>query len=114
MKTKLCSLFTLLALFVGIHNATADVSWSYWQPLGQQVSVSFSEVPGSSTWTWKFRNDGATAITYMDFYYTDNTGKHTDVLPGRLNPGQTFGGWAAFTASSAPIILIKTIQRGSS
>jgi hypothetical protein len=89
-------------------------NWSAWQPCGDSVSVSFAQVAGTSTWTWKFRNDGPQAITFMDFYYTDNTGQNTDVLPGSLNPGGVIGGWAAFTANSVPTILIKSIQRANS
>jgi hypothetical protein len=63
--------------------------------------------------TWEFRNDGATTITYMDYYYTDSTGQHTDVFPGTLKPGQVFGGWAAFTGVGSTSITIKTIQRST-
>ena len=52
--------------------------------------------------TLEFRNDGAVTITYMDFYYTDKTGRHEDWLPFPLKPGATFGGWAAFTCT--PIV----------
>lgn len=89
-------------------------NWSPWQPCGNSVPVSFVQVAGLTTWTWKFRNDGAQTITYMDFYYTDNTGKYTDVLPGSLKPGAVIGGWTAFTANSAPTIQIKSIQWANS
>jgi hypothetical protein len=93
--------------------AAAQTVWTDWQSLGDSVSVSFTQVPGSGgIWTWKFRNDGSQAIGYMDFYYTDNTGKNSDILPnaGPFKPGDIIGGWAAFTANSAPTIQIKSIQ----
>lgn len=111
MKTKLNYLFAVLALLAGIHQAAAKVSWSTWQSLGNSVSVRFSQVPGTTTMTWEFRNDGTTTITYMDYYYTDTTGLHTDVFPGTLKPGQAFGGWAAFTGNGSTTITIKTVQR---
>ncbi|MGA2248782.1 MAG: hypothetical protein ABSH48_27825 [Verrucomicrobiota bacterium] len=111
MKTTLNYLFALLALFAGVRQAAADVSWGNWQSLGNSVSVRFTQVTGTTTMTWEFRNDGATTITYMDYYYTDTTGQHTDVFPGTLKPGQVFGGWAAFTGNGSTSISIKTIQR---
>lgn len=86
--------------------------WSPWYGIGNDVSVSVCQV-SSDTWTWKFRNDGSTTITYMTFGYTDKDGDHPDILPGSLRPGAVIGGWAAFTASSRPTrIWIKEIQRG--
>jgi len=106
------ALFVLTAFPIAAQAQQSN--WSAWQPCGNSVSVSFSQVAGTSTWTWKFRNDGTQAITYMDFYYTDNTGQNTDVLPGSLNPGDVIGGWAAFTANSRPTIQIKSIQWANS
>jgi hypothetical protein len=92
-------------------NVRADDSWSTWQSFEHaRVSVSFNQV-NKETWTWKFRNDGADTITFMEFEYTDKTGTHHDVLPGSLKPGHVFGGWAAFTASSNPSIHITKVTR---
>lgn len=91
--------------------SSAEENWSTWRSfVGENVSVSFSQV-NRETWTWKFRNDGGTAITYMAFQYADKDGSHNDVLPFTLQPGQAFGGWAAFTASSNPTIRIVKITR---
>jgi hypothetical protein len=108
----------LVGLFLNILPLTVplraqDGNWSTWQSCGDNVSVSFDQV-NSSTWTWKFRNDGTQTITYMDFNYTDNAGQHYDVMPGSLQPGQVIGGWAAFTAASVPTIQLKTVQFPSS
>ena len=115
MKNKFYGLFTGLALFTGIYQAAAQ-NWSEWQSFGSSVnvSVSFAQVPGNTLWTWRFRNDGAVAVTYMDFNYSDDTGQHKDTFPGTLNPGQILGGWAAFTASSNPTITITKIQWANS
>ena len=114
MKTTLNCLFVMLGMLIGINGAVADISWGNWQSLGNSVSVRFSQVPGTTTMTWEFRNDGETTITYMDYYYTDTTGQHTDVFPGTLKTGHAFGGWAAFTGNGRTSISIKTIQRGTS
>jgi hypothetical protein len=47
----------------------------------------------------------------MQFEYTDKDGTHPDVLPMNLKPGEVFGGWAAFTASSNPTIRILKITK---
>jgi hypothetical protein len=109
LRTIGLSLVLALAAFLP-NRLRADVYWGNWQPIGYNVSVSVALVPGTSTWTWKFRNDGVFTITYLDFNYTDSTGTHYDVLPVPLAQGQAFGGWGSFTSSSYPIIQIKTIQ----
>ena len=40
--------------------------WSYFSYLGNSVSVSFNQVD-ATTYTWKFRNDASSRITYMEF-----------------------------------------------
>ena len=93
-------------------------NWSYFVPVGNSVSVSFAPVD-NTTYTWKFRNDGYSRIKYLEFTYTyfdANTYQYRtdkDVLPGSLAPGETFGGWAAFTANSRsqPSIRITDIER---
>jgi hypothetical protein len=114
MKATFYCFLVLLASLVCIQSANADIQWSVWQSLGNNVSVSFGQVPGTTTWTWRFQNNGTAAITYMDFYVTDTTGRNIDVFPGTLAPGQIFGGWAAFTAVSPPTISIQTIHWGNS
>jgi hypothetical protein len=60
--------------------------WSAWSSIGDDVSLSYTQLT-KETWTWKFRNDGSIAITFMTFTYTDANGEHPGVLPGSLKPG---------------------------
>jgi hypothetical protein len=46
----------------------------------------------------------------MEFIYVDSEGEHKDVLPVDLKEGKAFGGWAAFTASSAPKFTITRLE----
>ncbi len=100
-----------LMFTLGRRPAEGDPNWSPWQRFngGAPVSVSFTQV-NRDTWTWKFRNDGARPIVLLKFQYTDRDGTHADILPGDLQPGQVFGGWAAFTASSSPTIRLTQIN----
>ena len=107
---KPATLIILLVFALTIISAKADAVWTAWKDIGEKISVSFTQV-NKSTWTWKFRNDGETTVTYMDFNYTDTKGTHPDVFPGTLAPHKAFGGWAAFTAESKPEIKIKKITR---
>jgi len=102
-------------------NLSAD-DWGYWRPLGNGVSVRFKIVQrnyerGYHLWTWEFKNDSySSKVTYLKFEYTEykmTYEKNTDYFPGTLRGGETFGGWAAFTAISAiePGIRIVDIER---
>jgi len=87
--------------------------WTPWYSLSggyDHVSVSVCRID-RETWTWKFRNDDSRTITDLEFEYTDASGTHSDVLPGSLKPYGVFGGWAAFTANSRPLIVIKKVTR---
>lgn len=112
MKNKILLTFLFAMLSISTLQAGAwSGDWSSWEYVSNQVSVSYSQVQ-RDTWTWKFRNESATTtITYLSFKYWDKDGEHSDVLPGSLRPGEAFGGWAAFTASSRPTIVIKEIER---
>jgi hypothetical protein len=90
--------------------STPGSEWSAWSSLGGDVSVSYTPLT-KETWTWRFRNDGSDAITFMAFTYTDSDGEHPGVLPGPLRPGKVYGGWGAYGASSPPTIVIKDIRR---
>jgi hypothetical protein len=117
INPSLPAALTAALLFIAFPAAlTAQpANWGPWQPCGDAVSVSFLEVTGTSVWTWRFRNDGPVPITYMDFYYTDNTGRNTDVLPSSMfKPGDILGGWAAFTANSLPTIQLNIIKWANS
>jgi hypothetical protein len=84
--------------------------WSAYEYLGNGVSVSYCQV-NNTTWTWKFRNDGDTTITYMSFEYVDTRGSHSDVIPSNISPGGSSGGWSVYTAYSKPDIRIKSVSR---
>ena len=103
------------------NNLPAD-EWKYWVYAGNGVSVRFKIVQrnyenGYPLWTWQFKNDLSSKITYLKFEYTEYKGysseKHTDFFPGSLGGGETFGGWSAFTATSTiqPSIRIVEIDR---
>jgi hypothetical protein len=104
-------------------DAKEDPCWSDFYTLGSGVSVSFCEVNkrnhSGSDWTWRFRNDESTTITLLEFTYTEQSflviEKKHDVFPGDLKPGRSFGGWAAFlaTSDSRPMITIDKIKRAT-
>lgn len=104
--------------------ASDDPCWGEFTYLGQGISVRFCKVQdkwddkGNSGWTWSFRNDEPTTITYLEFEYTEYHGmwdieKQHDVFPGSLKGGKIFGGWASFLAVSnrRPDIRIIKIER---
>jgi hypothetical protein len=104
-----------------MNNLSAD-EWGYWVYVSNGVSVRFKIVQrnyenGNPLWTWQFKNDLGSKITYLKFEYTEYKGysaeKHTDYFPGSLRGGETFGGWSAFTATSTiqPSIRIVEIER---
>ena len=113
MKTKLYCLFITLTLLAGIHQAVAQ-NWDNWHPLGNNAVRQLCTSSRQHLLDLEVSKYCTATITYMDFYITDSTGQHTDVLPGNLAPGAIIGGWAAFTAVSPPTILVKTIQWANS
>jgi len=101
----------IAVILCGLLSLSACASnWSVWSSIGDDVSLSYTRL-NKETWTWRFRNDGSTAITFMTFTYTDANGEHSNVLPGSLQPGAVYGGWGAYAASSPPNIVIKEIKR---
>jgi len=102
-------------------NELSADEWGYWAYIGNGVSVRFKIVQrnyenGNPLWTWQFKNDLGSKIKYLKFEYTEYkpySEKHTDVFPGSLRGGETFGGWSAFTATSTiqPSIRIVEIER---
>jgi len=117
MKRRLISCMFVVAILAAAASAYAT-NWSPFYSVTNNVSASFAPVD-ATTYTWKFRNDGLTTITYMEFTYSyvdANTGLYKtgkDVLPGTLRSGEVFGGWSAFTAvsRSQPLITITKINR---
>jgi hypothetical protein len=136
IRTLMLTLFLLTAGLSGVTEAAPNLTsggpnslaanvkvdeWGYWVYLGNGVSVRFKIVQrnyenGNPLWTWQFRNDLSSKITYLKFEYTEYkpySEKHTDYFPGSLRGGETFGGWSAFTATSTiqPSIRIVEIER---
>ena len=103
VATRYWSLIVAILALAGVTTAQAEDKWSSFEDIGQGVSVSYCQV-SKTMWTWKFRNDQQTTITYLAFTYSDKDGAHRDIFPGSLAGGKAFGGWAAFTASSRPTI----------
>lgn len=118
MKTRFFAILSILTIIFAFAAPVLaqDTSWGPWASMGNDVSVRLSAPLMNGGVTWEFRNDGATTITYMDYYYYDKAGTHYDALPGSLRPGQILGGWAAFGPSSGTQVSfnIKTIQRAGS
>lgn len=98
--------------------------WGNWYNLGQGVSVRYSIVQKNwensvnHYWTWQFRNEEASKISYLEFKVTENKADGTreefkDWFPGNLEGYKAFGGWAAFSAVSRtePAITILKIER---
>jgi hypothetical protein len=106
----------LLSFCVGV--ASADRRHAPWRDLGHEVSVRVWQVTGvKDTWSWDFRNDGPETITSLRFVYLarhpdGSTYTRSDIVPGDLRPGQTIGGWIAFTADSIsePTIVLKEVR----
>ena len=118
MKRRFITVAVAVAAIVA---ATANMKadeWSSFWPVSNNVSVSFVRVD-SSTYAWRFRNDGYNTIKYMKYtysYFDTGTGQYrtdVDYFPGTLAPGRVFGGWAAFSANtrSRPTIRILEIER---
>ena len=118
MKSRMIQLTLVAIAMVGLALAAFADDWTSFTYLGDGVSVSFARVT-SDTYTWKFRNDLSSRITYMKFRYSyvdANSGIlqiERDVLPGTLRSGEVFGGWSAFTSNSRvpPTISILEIER---
>jgi len=101
----------LAVVGMGAVPATAqNAKWTPWRTvncpqLGCNLSVSFSQVVNTNTWTWKFRNDGTQSV-YIQFKYTyvdADTGQlatQLDMFPKALAPGEVWGGWATYTANA--------------
>jgi hypothetical protein len=90
--------------------------WGAWAALGNTGLVfDVSRVTGTTV-TWRFLNAGSSTISSMQFSYTyvdANSGQQTtqsDILLFPLGPGQSFGGWAAYTANTLGSIVISVTQ----
>jgi len=95
-----------LLLLTGSLTAHAG-DWGQWEPFGTTgISIRWSQV-NRSTCTWAFRNDSNRTLKTLNFNITDinaDTGQaesSSDLLPYPLRPGQSVGGWTAFSASAS-------------
>lgn len=90
--------------------------WGPWAGLGTAGLVFDVSRVDAKTVTWRFRNAGTNTIAAMNFNYSfvdADTGQQTtqsDVLPFPLAPGQSVGGWAAYTANTRGDISIAVSQ----
>jgi hypothetical protein len=118
---KRIGLFGVLAA-VALSAATlmAEGNWGPWKQVccTNDVVVRFNRVE-AKTYTWAFRNNSLSrTIESINFTYTyldADTGvnkRAKDIMPMRLRPGQSMGGWTAFTANTRmePTITITNIQ----
>jgi hypothetical protein len=85
--------------------AHAD-EWGPWRPFGSTgLSIRFAQV-NRTMCTWAFRNDSSRTLSTFDFLIDDinaETGQSEespDLIPYTLRPGQSVGGWAAFSAEA--------------
>jgi hypothetical protein len=90
--------------------------WGAWSTLGNTGLVFDVSRVNDSTATWRFLNAGSNTISSVQFNYTyvdANTGQQAtqqDVVPLPLAPGQSLGGWAAYTANTRGDIVISITQ----
>jgi hypothetical protein len=118
MRTMRAAAILVVMLAISGAIQAADRGHAPWRSIGHNVSVRVWAVRGvRNTWSWDFRNDGSSTITYMTFNYVayhpdGTTSTHGDIVPFDLRPGQAVGGWIAFAADSVsePAIFIKQIS----
>jgi hypothetical protein len=97
-------------------NAVAAVG--EFEPMGQGVSIRFSRVEANA-YTWLLRNDSFVTVTTLRFcgsYTSLETGQlvHIDgLIPARLEPGRSIGGWELWGVDSytRPHIQIMEVER---
>lgn len=90
--------------------------WGPWTPLGNTGLVFGVSRVDATTLTWRFLNAGPNTIASMNFSYSyvDATSgqpaTQSDLLPFALAPGQSVGGWTAYTANTAGNITLSITQ----
>ncbi len=101
---RLTTTLALLSVLTPIA-AIAD-AWGPWQPFGGTgLSIRFVQV-SRDICTWAFRNDSSRTLGGLNFRIDDinaETGQSessNDLLPYSLRPGQSVGGWTAFSAGA--------------
>lgn len=94
----------------------ANSPWGAWVPLGNTGLVFGVSRVNATTLTWRFLNAGSQTVASMNFNYTfvdANSGQATtqsDLLPYALQPGQSVGGWAAYTANTRGNVSLQITQ----
>jgi hypothetical protein len=94
----------------------AKAPWGPWTPLGNTGLVFGVSRVDATTLTWRFLNAGQNTIAGMNFNYSfidANSGQpstQSDLLPYGLAPGQSVGGWAAYTANTKGNITLSITQ----
>jgi len=94
--------------------------WGAWANLGSTGLVFDVSRVNDTTLTWRFLNAGSNTISSMQFNYTyiDATSGQqatlSDVLPYTLSPGQSVGGWAAYTANTRGNVSLAVTQMACS
>jgi len=90
--------------------------WGAWVPLGNSGLVFDVSRANTATLTWRFLNAGTNTISAMNFNYSyvdadsGQPATQSDVLPFALAPGQSVGGWAAYTANTRGNISLAITQ----
>lgn len=90
--------------------------WGPWAALGDSGLVFGLSRVDANTVTWRFLNAGSNTITGMNFNYSfvdATSGQPTtqsDLLPFPLAPGQSVGGWTAYTANTKGSITFTITQ----
>lgn len=98
---RLAKLFFYISAFTAsaVSGAFAD-QWSNWQPVGGiPLSVRFVQVT-PQTCALAFRNDSASQFNGARLSYFHSGRTDQDVLPA-MGPGQSLGGWAAFSVQDS-------------
>jgi hypothetical protein len=102
-KTTKFSLIMLL--FVSLF-AQGQTAWGPWAMAGDgSLQVRFARV-NETTMTWAIKNNTTCQIKSFNFEYTftdADTNQYTqlhDTVPLNLKPGESVGGWTAYTANT--------------
>ena len=90
--------------------------WGNWAALGSSGLVFDVSRVNATTLTWRFLNAGPRVITGMQFNYsyvdadTNQPATQSDLLPFALAPGQSVGGWTAYTANTRGNVTLAITQ----
>jgi len=106
MLRRLVTISAVTMLVTCLSSVTQAGDWSEWRPFGTTgISIRFAQV-NRTTCTWAFRNDSSRVLKSMSFRIDDINAESgrpeqsSDQIPWSLRPGQSIGGWTAFTAEA--------------